>query len=108
MIMDEPSPINFILPLLRGPVYPDLFLAHPRFLREERRFEKSQEREGLAHGVQAEGIRIILLRRLFFHSVGPVPGRFASGDGLAPSCLWRYFLAGLFLRRIGGEGIRKR
>jgi hypothetical protein len=48
MIMDEPSPIFIILPLLRVSVYPDLFLAHSRFLREERMFEKSQEREGLA------------------------------------------------------------
>jgi hypothetical protein len=44
MIMDEPSPISIILPLFRVFVYPDLFLAHPRFLREERMFEKSQER----------------------------------------------------------------
>jgi hypothetical protein len=107
MIMDEPSPIKSILALLRVPVYPDLFLAHPRFLREERMFEKSQEREGLAHGVQAEGIRIIILRRLFFHGVGPVPGRFAREDGLSQSCLWSYFLAGLSLRRLGGKGIRK-
>jgi hypothetical protein len=48
MIMDEPSPIFIILPLFRVFVYPDLFLTHPRFLREERMFEKSQEREELA------------------------------------------------------------
>jgi hypothetical protein len=70
--------------------------------------EKNPEREELAHGVQAEGIRIIILRRLFFHWVGPVPGRFARGDGLAQSCPWSYFFAGLSLRRIGGKGIRKR
>jgi hypothetical protein len=46
-------------------------------------------KERLAHGLQAEGIRIIILRRLFFHWVGPVPGRFASRDGFAQPCLWR-------------------
>jgi hypothetical protein len=35
-------------------------------------------------------------------------GRFAGGDGLALSCLWSYFLAGLSLRRTGGRVIRKR
>jgi len=50
MIMNEPSPVAPILPLLRVPVYPDLFLAQSRFLREERRFGKSQDREGLAMG----------------------------------------------------------
>jgi hypothetical protein len=43
-------------------------------------------RERVTHGVPAGGIRIIILRRLFFPWVGPVPGRFARGDGLAPSC----------------------
>jgi len=82
-------------------------LAHPQFLRKEPSPRKTRKREGVAHGVQAEGIRIIILRRLFFHWVGPVPGRFARGDVLAQSCLWRYFLAGLSLRRIGGKVIRK-
>jgi hypothetical protein len=48
MIMDEPSPIFIILPLLRVSVYPDLFLAHSRFWREERMSAESREREGLA------------------------------------------------------------
>jgi len=69
--------------------------------------EKNPEERRGAHGVQPEGIRIIILRRLFFHRVGPVPGRYARGDGLAPSCPWSYFLAGLSLRRIGGKKMRK-
>jgi len=76
-------------------------------MREEPMAGKTWKREGLAHGIQAGGIRIIILRRLFFHRVGPVPGRFAKEDGLAPSCLWSYFPAGLSLRRIGGKEIRK-
>jgi hypothetical protein len=67
----------------------------------------TRKKERLTHGVQAEGIRIIILRRLFFHWVGPVPGRFASGDIFAQSGLWRYFLAGLSFRRRGGKVIRK-
>jgi hypothetical protein len=82
-------------------------LAHPQFLRKKPSPRKTRKRERLAHGVQAEGIRIIILRRLFFHWVGPVPGRCARGDVFAQSCLWRHFLAGLSLRRTGGKVIRK-
>jgi hypothetical protein len=81
--------------------------ASPVF-KEEPMGERNLEKEGIAHGVQAEGIRIIILRRLFFPWVGPVPGRFARGEGFARSFLWSYFLAGLSLRRIGGKVIRKR
>jgi hypothetical protein len=69
--------------------------------------EKGTAKGKGCHGDQAEGIRILILRRLFFHGVGPVPGRFAREDGLSQSCLWSYFLAGLSLRRIGGRMIRK-
>ncbi|KPK90292.1 MAG: hypothetical protein AMJ94_09805 [Deltaproteobacteria bacterium SM23_61] len=65
-------------------------------------------REGLGHGGQAEGIRTIILRQLFFPWIGPVPGRFEREEDLAQPCLWRYFLAGLSLRRISGKVIRKR
>jgi len=82
--------------------------AHPQFLRRNSCPRKTREGEGLAHGVQAEGIWIIILRRLFFPWVGPVPGRFERGDGFAQSCLWSHFLAGLSLRRTGGKVIRKR
>jgi hypothetical protein len=64
-----------------------------------------KDADGYSHGVQAGGIRIIILRRLFFHRVGAVPGSFARADGFAPSCLWRYFLAGLSLRKIGGKEV---
>jgi hypothetical protein len=67
----------------------------------------TRKREKLTHGVQAGGIRIIILRQLFFHWVGPVPGRFVRGDVIDPSCPWSYFLAGLSLRKIGGKVIRK-
>jgi hypothetical protein len=92
MIMDEPSPINFILPLLRGPVYPDLFLAHPRFLREEHRFEKSQEREGLAQRPQktrdGQGICSFPIHR---------------GYRLVLKAFWGW-LRGFGMRKESGEG----
>jgi hypothetical protein len=43
--------------------------------------------------------------QLFFNWVGPVPGRFARGEVIDPPCPWRYFLAGLSLRKIGGKGL---
>jgi hypothetical protein len=80
MIMDESSPISYILALLRVPVYPDLFLAHPRFLREERMFEKSQEREGLAP-TTPENSR--WPRDLFLSHSSRVPARFKGVLGMA-------------------------
>jgi hypothetical protein len=81
--------------------------AHLQFLRKEPISEKNPEERGASPWGLAGGIRIIILRRLFFHWVGPVPARFERGDVLAQSCLWSYFLSGLFLRRMGGKVIRK-
>jgi hypothetical protein len=50
MIMDEPSPMIAILPLLRAPVYPDLFLTGPSF--EER--TRGEEKPGSERGWQME------------------------------------------------------
>jgi len=89
-------------------VKPCSLLSRPRFSRKEPMDGKNPEERRGAHGVQAGGIRIIILRRLFFHRVGPVPRGFAREDVLARSCLCRYFPAGLSLRRIGGKVIGKR
>jgi hypothetical protein len=40
-----------------------LKLARPQFLRKEPMAEKNPEERGGAHGVQAGGFRIIILRR---------------------------------------------
>ena len=82
-------------------------IAHPQFLKKEPMAGKNPEERRGAHGVPAGGIRIIILRRFIFHWVGPFPGGFAREEVFAQSCLWRYFLAGLSLRRKGGKVIGK-
>jgi len=60
-------------------------LAPPGFEKGTLRRKGSGKRGGKILGVQAGGIGIIILRRLFFHWIGPVPGKLAKGDRFAPS-----------------------
>jgi len=107
LLLTIPQNSKFFIREWQGTVKERIALAHPQFLRKEPSPRKTRKREGLVHGVQAEGIWIIILRRLFFHWVGPVPGRCARGDVFAQSCLWLHFFAGLSLRRTGGKVIGK-
>jgi len=59
-------------------------LAHPQFLNQKTPLPTRVRKEkGGAHGVQAEKIRIIILRRFIIPWTGPVPGKFKRGDGFA-------------------------
>jgi len=84
-----------------------IFFSPPQFLRKPRSPRKLREEGRRTHGLQAGGIRIIILRQLFFHWDGPVPRKFERYDVFAQSSLWGNLLSGLSLRRIGGKVIRK-
>ena len=79
----------------------------PVFEKKALRAEDCGKREGVAHGVQGGGIRIIILRRLFFYWIGPVPGKIAEGDNSAQFFPWSDLLPGLSLRNIGERFHRK-
>jgi hypothetical protein len=67
LLLKIPQNSKFFIREWQGTVKGRIVLAHPQFLRKEPSPRKTRKRERLAHGVQAEGIRIIILRRLFFH-----------------------------------------
>jgi hypothetical protein len=72
------------------------------------RAEGCGKREGKVHGIRGGGIRIIILRRWFFHWIAPVPRKLAEGDAFPRFSPWRDLLPGLPLRNKGRSSIERR